>query len=95
MIDLEIIVLSEVRERQIYIAYIWNLQNDSNELKNKTDSQVLETENGGFKKLYLFLLFFNDSLPLLTVQSLPIFLSFIFIILPSFLKLCVSADLSS
>ena len=44
--DLEIIILSEVRERQMYIAYIWNLQKDSNEPRYKTDSQVLETENG-------------------------------------------------
>ena len=43
-----------------------------------------------FRNLCLFLLFLNDSLPLLTMQSLPIFLVFIFVVLPSFLKLCFS-----
>ena len=41
---LEIIILSEVRERQISydIAYIWNLKNVTNELicKTETDSQT-------------------------------------------------------
>ena len=41
--DLEIIILSEVRERQIYaITYVWNLKKDTNELiyKTETDSQT-------------------------------------------------------
>ena len=40
---LEIIILSEVRERQIYdITYRWNLKNNTNELiyKTKIDSQI-------------------------------------------------------
>ena len=38
--DLEIIILSANRERQI--PYIWNLKNDTNELiyKTETDSQT-------------------------------------------------------
>ena len=44
-IDLEIIMLSEVsqKERQIkYITYMWNLKYDANELfyKTETDSQT-------------------------------------------------------
>ena len=36
--DLEIIILSEVRERQIYdIAYMWNLKRGTNELIYKTE----------------------------------------------------------
>ena len=36
--DLEIIILSEVRERQIYaITYVWNLKKDTNELIYKTE----------------------------------------------------------
>ena len=41
--DLEIITLSEVRERQIFgITYMWNLKNDTNELiyKTETNSQT-------------------------------------------------------
>ena len=35
---LEIIILSEVRERQVYdIAYMWNQKNDINELIYKTE----------------------------------------------------------
>ena len=38
LIDLEIIILSEVRERQVYdIAYMWNQKNDINELIYKTE----------------------------------------------------------
>ena len=42
--DLEIIILSEDRERQIsYITYMWNLKTDANELiyKIETDSETL------------------------------------------------------
>ena len=43
-INLEIIVVSEVRERQTpcAITYMWNLKNDTNELiyKPETDSQT-------------------------------------------------------
>ena len=43
-VDLEIIILSEARQRQISydIAYMWNLKNDTNELIYKTeiDSQT-------------------------------------------------------
>ena len=42
-VDLEITILSEVRERQIYaIIYVWNLKKDTNELiyKTETDSQT-------------------------------------------------------
>ena len=46
-IDLEIIILSEVREREISydIAYMWSLKNDINELVYKTerDSQTQKT----------------------------------------------------
>ena len=41
--DLEILILNEVRERQIlYITYMWNLKNNTNELiyKTETDSQT-------------------------------------------------------
>ena len=41
--DLEIIMLSEVSQRQIsYITYMWNLKYDINELiyETKTDSQI-------------------------------------------------------
>ena len=59
--DLEIIILSEVRERQISydITYMWNLKNDTHELiyKTETDSQTyktnlwLPTGKGGRDKL--------------------------------------------
>ena len=42
-VDLEIIILSEVRERQIdAIVCVWNLKKDINELiyKTETDSQT-------------------------------------------------------
>ena len=43
-VDLEIIILSKVRERQIPndITHIWNLKNDTNEFiyKTETDSQT-------------------------------------------------------
>ena len=42
--DLEIIMLSEINQRQIlyYITYMWNLKSDTNELTYKTeiDSQM-------------------------------------------------------
>ena len=41
-VDLEVLILSKVRQRQIYdITYMWNLKNDVNE-PNKTeiDSQT-------------------------------------------------------
>ena len=40
--DLEIMILSEVRERQIYIIYMWNLKYDTSVLIYKTekDSQT-------------------------------------------------------
>ena len=39
--DLEMIILSEVRQRQIsYITYMWNPNTDTNELIHKTDSQT-------------------------------------------------------
>ena len=44
--DLETIILSEVRQRQIYdITYMWNLKNDTNELiyKTETESQTEKT----------------------------------------------------
>ena len=44
--DLEIIILSEVSQRQIYdITYMWNLKNYKNEIINKTetDSQTSKT----------------------------------------------------
>ena len=45
--DLEIIILSEVRKRQISydITYVWNLEYDTNELiyKTETDSQTQKT----------------------------------------------------
>ena len=47
--DLEIIILSEVRERQIYdIAYMWNLKRGTNELIYKTEieSQMQKTNYG-------------------------------------------------
>ena len=44
MDDLEIIIVSEVRQRQIShdITYIWNLKYDTNELlyETETDSQT-------------------------------------------------------
>ena len=41
--DLQIIILSEVSQRQIlyYIAYMWNLENDANELIYKTETDSL------------------------------------------------------
>ena len=38
--DLEIIILSELRERQVPydITYMWNLKNDTNELIYRTES---------------------------------------------------------
>ena len=45
-LDLEIVVLSEVRQRQIHdIAYIFNPKNDTNKLTYKTEikSQMWET----------------------------------------------------
>ena len=37
--DLEIIILSEVRQRQTYyITYMWSLKNDTNELIYKTET---------------------------------------------------------
>ena len=45
-IDLEIIILNEVGERQIYDStYMWNLKNDTDELtyKTETDSQTQKT----------------------------------------------------
>ena len=44
-VDLEIAILSEVRQRQIqisYITFVWNLKYDTNELiyKRETDSQT-------------------------------------------------------
>ena len=47
-LDLESIILSEVRQRQIqyHVTYMWKLKkNDTNELINKTetDSQTLKT----------------------------------------------------
>ena len=44
--DLEIIIVSEVRERQIYdITYLWNLKFDTNEFiyKMETNSQTQRT----------------------------------------------------
>ena len=43
--DLEIIILSEVRERQNDITYLWNQKKDTNELlcRTETDSQTLKT----------------------------------------------------
>ena len=41
--DLEIIILSEISQKQIYdITYMWNLKYDTNELiyKTETDSQT-------------------------------------------------------
>ena len=40
--DLEIFMLSEVRQKKINITYMWNLKNDTNELiyKTETDSQI-------------------------------------------------------
>ena len=44
LVDLEIIILNEVRQRQrpYDITYMWNLKNDTNELlyKMETDSQT-------------------------------------------------------
>ena len=41
----EILILSEVRERQIYdITYTWNLINDTKELIYKTDSEISKAE---------------------------------------------------
>ena len=38
-LDLEIITLSGVNQRQIsYITYVWNLKNDTNELIYKTET---------------------------------------------------------
>ena len=49
--DLEIIIPSEVSQRQIPydITYIWNLKTDANELMYKTDSQKRE-QTYGYKK---------------------------------------------
>ena len=43
--DLEIVVLGEVRERQIpyVITYMWNLKYDAYELADKTDSHIQKT----------------------------------------------------
>ena len=40
--DLEIVILGEVRERQIpyVITYMWNLKYDAYELADKTDSHI-------------------------------------------------------
>ena len=40
--DLEMIILSEVRERPILyaIAYMWNLKYDTNELIYKTETEL-------------------------------------------------------
>ena len=47
--DLEMIILSEVRERQISydITFMWNLKNYTNELiyKTETDSQTQKTNS--------------------------------------------------
>ena len=42
LMDLEIIILSEVRKRYPMIIYMWNLKCDTNELiyKTETDSQT-------------------------------------------------------
>ena len=41
-VDLEIIILSEVRQRQTSydITYMWNLKNDTNELIYEIDPQA-------------------------------------------------------
>ena len=41
-IDLEIIILSEVRQRQISydITYMWNLKNSTNQFIYETDSET-------------------------------------------------------
>ena len=44
----EILILSEVNQRQIYdITYMWNLKYNTNELlyKTETDSQILGKKN--------------------------------------------------
>ena len=45
--DLEIIILSEASQKQISynITYMWNLNNDTNELtyKTETDSEIQKT----------------------------------------------------
>ena len=48
-VDLEIVILSKGRQRQIsYDIYMWNLKNDTNELFYKTeiDSQTFKTNYG-------------------------------------------------
>ena len=53
-LDLEIIILREVRERQMSydITYTWNLkkQNDTNELIYQTDSQRLGKQIYGYQR---------------------------------------------
>ena len=47
-INVEIIIVSEVRERQIYdITYLWNLKSDTNEFiyKMETNSQTQRTDS--------------------------------------------------
>ena len=48
--DLEFLILSEVRQRQITcdITYMWNLKYDTNELvyKTETESQIQSTDLG-------------------------------------------------
>ena len=44
--DLEIIILSEVRERQMYIAYIWNLQKDQMNLGTKQTHRFWKQKMG-------------------------------------------------
>ena len=42
--DLEIIILSKVNQRQIYdITYMWNLKNDPNELNYKIETESEKT----------------------------------------------------
>ena len=43
--DLEIIIVSEVRERQISydITYLWNLKNDTNLLIYKKKTRLIDT----------------------------------------------------
>ena len=54
-VDLEIIMLSEVRERQIHdIIHIWNLifKSDSNEFihKTETDFKIQKKKKKGFQR---------------------------------------------
>ena len=46
-IDIEIIMLSEVSQRQILydIVYMWNLKNDTNELTYKTEIDLQTLKN--------------------------------------------------